>query len=194
MSNDDVKTKNALENAGKYLPIAIFILAAFILAKYINIASLKILLENNERLGYLICLIAFILLDISIIPSDPVTLLVIAWKGPLAAIILSTIGDTISGIVEYYIGDRISNIADFEKKKAKLPFHLDRLPMNSPLFLILARMLPGFGPKFVSLAGGIYEVPMTTYLWTALVANLLGAIVTVSGGYGLIKLFLNLFK
>jgi uncharacterized membrane protein YdjX (TVP38/TMEM64 family) len=80
-------------------------------------------------------------------------------------------------------------MTDFEKKKAKLPFSLGRLPVDSPVFLLLARMLPGFGTKFVSLAGGLYQVPMITYLWTTTVSNLIGAVFFVLGGYGLIKLF-----
>jgi len=47
--------------------------------------------------------------------------------------------------------------------------------MNSPLFLLLARMLPGFGSKFVSVAGGAFKVPFITYLWTTVAANLVGA-------------------
>lgn len=89
--------------------------------------------------------------------------------------------------MDFYVGKGVSNFADFEKMKAKLPFHLGQLPMNSPITLIVVRFLPGYGSKFISIAAGVYQVPMITYLWTALVANLIGAIVIVAGGYGLIK-------
>lgn len=49
-------------------------------------------------------------------------------------------------------------------------------------------MLTSYGSKFVSIAAGMYQVPFPTYLWTTLIANLMGAVVTVAGGYGLIKL------
>ncbi|MEN6436747.1 MAG: hypothetical protein ABFD58_13125 [Anaerolineaceae bacterium] len=49
-------------------------------------------------------------------------------------------------------------------------------------------MLPGFGPKFVSVVSGVYQVPMGTYLWTTVVANLLGAATIVLGGTGLLAL------
>jgi uncharacterized membrane protein YdjX (TVP38/TMEM64 family) len=49
-------------------------------------------------------------------------------------------------------------------------------------------MLPGFGTKFVSLASGVFHVPLFTYLWTTLAANFVGAIFVVFGGYGLINL------
>jgi uncharacterized membrane protein YdjX (TVP38/TMEM64 family) len=128
------------------------------------------------------------LLGVTPIPTEPITLLVLAWKGPLIAIILATVGNTAASYVEFCIGGTIGDLADFEKKKEKLPFHLSKLPINSPVFLLCARMLPGYGGKFVSIASGVYRVPMFTYFWTTFVANLIGAIVIVFGGYGLITL------
>lgn len=79
-------------------------------------------------------------------------------------------------------------MADFEKKKANLPFHLGRLPVDSPAFMILTRVLPGFGSKFIGIAGGLYKVSLWKYLWTSVVANALGAAVVVLAGTGLIAL------
>ncbi len=186
----DARGKSAWEKARTYLPLAVFIVGAFIFAKHFNAASFQAFLERYERFGSVLCLFAYVLLGVTPIPSEPVALLVIAWKGPVVAVILAVTGNTLSAIVEYYIGHSVGDLAEFEKRKAKLPLHLDRLPMTSPAFLILARMLPGYGSKFTSIAAGVYRVPMSTYLWTAVVANLLGAVVLVSGGYGLIKLFL----
>jgi len=181
--------KNAWEKARKYIPLALFVVAAFLLARYITLASLRELLEKNEELGLIVCLFAYVVLGVSLLPSEPVTLLVLTWIGPVAAVILSTFGNTLTAVVDFYIGKSVSDFADFEKMKAKLPFHLGRLPMNSPITLIVVRFLPGYGSKFISIAGGVYRVSMVTYIWTALVANLIGAIVIVTGGYGLIKVF-----
>jgi uncharacterized membrane protein YdjX (TVP38/TMEM64 family) len=103
-------------------------------------------------------------------------------------VLLAVIGNTLAAFAELLIGGSIGDISNFEQKKEKLPFHLEKLPINSPIFLLLARMLPGFGPKFVSLASGIFHVPLFTYLWTTLAANIVGAIFVVFGGYGLISL------
>ena len=181
--------KNAWEKARKYIPLALFVVAAFLLARYITLASLREFLEKNEELGLIVCLFAYVVLGVSLLPSEPVTLLVLTWIGPVAAVILSTFGNTLTAVVDFYIGKSVSDFADFEKMKAKLPFHLGRLPMNSPITLIVVRFLPGYGSKFISIAGGVYRVSMFTYLWTALVANLIGAIVIVIGGYGLINVF-----
>jgi len=181
-------SKNAWEKARKFIPMALFVAAAFVLTRYITLASLREFLEKYEQFGFIVCLFAYVVLGISILPAEPVTLLALAWKGPLVAILLSTFGNTLAAVVDFYVGRSVGDFADFEKMKAKLPFHLGRLPMNSPITLIVVRFLPGYGSKFIGVAGGVYHVPMLTYIWTALVANLIGAIVIVSGGYGLIHL------
>lgn len=177
------------EKQSKYLALALFVLVAIFFAFTFNIETFRAFLQRYEKFGLITCFFTYILLGVTPMPSEPVTFLVLAWKGPLYAILLATLGNTASAILEFYIGGSIGDLTDFEKKKEKLPFHLGQLPMDSPLFLILGRMLPGFGTKFVSIVGGIYRVSMFTYLWTTLVANLTGAIVVVLGGYGLSRLF-----
>jgi uncharacterized membrane protein YdjX (TVP38/TMEM64 family) len=176
------------EKIVKYLPLVIIIIGAIILAINFDISKLKGLLEKYEKFGIIICLFTYVILGLTVIPSEPVSILVLAWKGPAVAILLATIGNTLAAIVEFFIGGGIGDLANFEKKKEKLPFHLGKLPINSPAFLLLARMLPGFGPKFVSIVSGVYQVPMFTYLWTTIVANMLGAAVIVLGGSGLLEL------
>ena len=186
---DNVQKKNAWINISKYIALAVFIVMAFLIAKFYNIASLNQFFVMNEGLGYVICLFVYIVLDFTFIPNNAITLLVLAWMGPVAAVLLDTIGDTILALTDYYIGRKAGYVADLEEKKSKLPFHLGQIPIDSPTFLILGRMLPAIGPKFVSLTAGAYKVSIRTYLWTTVVANLIGAIFIVSGGYGLIKVF-----
>lgn len=186
---NDQTWKNFWEKLSKYIPLALFIVVAFIFARYFNTTAFKGFLDQHEKLGLIACLGAYVLLGVTVIPSDPITLLVITWKGPFVAILLAAVGNTLSSFVEFYIGRSIGDLADFEKQKEKLPFHLGRLPVNSPVFLIFARMLTSYGSKFVSISAGVYQIPLSTYLWTSLVTNLMGAVVSVLGGYGLLKLF-----
>ncbi|HMD90910.1 MAG TPA: VTT domain-containing protein [Anaerolineaceae bacterium] len=186
---DNVQKNNTWINISKYIALAIFIIMAFLIAKFYNIASLNQFFVMNEGLGYVICLFVYIVLDFTFIPNNAITLLVLAWMGPVAAVLLDTIGDTILAMADYFIGRKAGYVADLEEKKSKLPFHLGQIPIDSPTFLILGRMLPAIGPKFVSLTAGAYKVSIRTYLWTTVVANLIGAIFIVSGGYGLIKVF-----
>ncbi len=172
----------------KYVPLAIIVIGALLLAFNFDVSELDALLKKYAKFGILICLFAYVFLGITVIPSEPVSILVLAWKGPVVAILLATVGNTLAAIIEFYIGGGIGDLTDFEQKKGKLPFNLGKLPVNSPVFLLLARMLPGFGPKFVSVVSGVYQVPMGTYLWTTVVANLLGAATIVLGGTGLLAL------
>ena len=181
-------SKTTWERWGRYLAILLPIIGAVIFAARFDAGSLAIFLQTHEQVGIVIYPFVYLLLGLTIIPSEPVTLLVLAWKGPLVAILLATLGNTLAVMAEYFVGMGIKDLTDFEKKRDRLPFHLGHLPINSPVFLIFARMLPGYGSKFVSLACGVYHVPMSTYIWTAVVSNLIGAALIALGGTGLIHL------
>lgn len=168
--------------------MGLFFIFAIVFAFHFDVANMSKFLQKYENAGYLICLVVYILLGVTLIPSEPATLMILAWKGPFIAVLLAVIGNTLAAFAELLIGGSIGDFSNFEQKKDKLPFHLGRLPINSPIFLLLGRMLPGFGPKFISLASGVYCVPLFTYLWTTLAANLIGAVFVVFGGYGLISL------
>ncbi|HVP20584.1 MAG TPA: VTT domain-containing protein [Anaerolineaceae bacterium] len=191
MGNNTTHEENSRRKPGNYIHYILFALvlvAAFIFALHFNVSQLKDFLQKYEQFGVAIVLLVYAILGVTPIPSEPVTLLVLAWKGPVAAILLATVGNTLAAIVEFHIGSGVDDLTDFEKKKEKLPFHLGKLPINSPAFLILARMLPGFGSKFVSIVSGVYKVPLSTYLWTTVVSNLIGETIFVLSSYGLIGL------
>jgi uncharacterized membrane protein YdjX (TVP38/TMEM64 family) len=179
-------------NLQKYWPLLLFFAAAILFAFNFKLTAFQAFLDEHETLGIFACLAAYILLGVTPIPAEPITLLIVAWKGPLPAIIVAAVGNTAAAMAEYYLGGSIRDVTDFESRKASLPFHLNELPVNSPAFLIFGRMIPGFGTKFVSIAGGVYQVPMPTYLWTALVSNLIGAAFVGLGGYGIIEVVRNL--
>lgn len=183
------KPSFAWAKSRKITILTLLILLAVAFAFVFDIHQLEAFLQQHRTIGVLISLVVYGLLGLTLIPSEPLTLLLLSQIGPVAAITLATLGNTLAAIVEFYIGGSIGDMTDFEQKKDKLPFHLGRLPIDSPAFLLIARMLPGYGPKFVSIAGGIYQVPLSTYLWTALTANLLGAAVVVLSGYGIFELF-----
>jgi uncharacterized membrane protein YdjX (TVP38/TMEM64 family) len=185
---------NILESAvkkkwRKILPYALLALAAILIVANSTPDELRFLLEKSGNFGLVICLFAYLLLGLTPIPTALITLFVATWKGPIAATILASAGSTLSACVDYYVGGSISVPSDFEKKKEMLPFHLGCLPMDSPEFLLFARMLPAFGPKFTGIVSGMFKVPLLTYLWTTLAVNLLGAALLAFGGFGIIRLF-----
>ena len=122
------------------------------------------------------------------IPSEPLTVLLSTIFGPLSATLVAGSGNLLAAMVEYYLGAHIGAIADFQTRKAKLPLGLGRLPVDSALFLLGARMMPGYGPKLVSVLGGVYRVPILRYVWTAAIPTFVGAAVFAYGGAGLFSL------
>jgi len=144
------------------------------------------LVERNKEAGIGISLVVYALIGATVIPSEPLTLLLTAAYGPVLAIAVATVGTTLAALVEYFIGGSLGDLADFERRKEKLPFHLSQIPIDSPVFLFLGRMLPGFGSKFVSLACGVYNISLFTFVWTAVLSNLFGAAMVAMGGFGLL--------
>jgi phospholipase D1/2 len=139
--------------------------------------------------GPLAILAMYMLLGLSPIPSDPLTLINGAVYGPLGGAALALIGTTLASLVEYYLGTRIADAAHFEQRKGELPWGLDRLPVDSIWFLIGGRMITGAGSKLVSFISGVYRIRLVRYLWTTALANLFGSVVFALSGFGLLRIF-----
>ena len=118
-------------------------------------------------------------------PTDSFTVLCGALWGPLWGTLISWMGNNAAAVVEYFIGVSVGTATNLDLKNKKLPFGLDKVPVDSPWFLILGRLVPGFGGKMVSLLSGIYKVPLWKYIWTAAIGNLVGATILALSGYGL---------
>lgn len=170
--------------------IILFLLILVVISvSHLNLTMIQTVIQKNRPYSALISLLVYGLLGFTPVPSEPLTVFLASIDGPLFAMLVATTGNTLAALVEFFIGGSIGDISDFEKKKARLPFKLGRLPIDSPIFLLVGRMLPGFGPKFVSIVSGVYKVPIFTYIWTTLVSNLLGASIIAYGGFGLVNLF-----
>ncbi len=170
------------------LSITLAVLGGILIVSILKVESFQVILKTYEKFWLLICATIYPLLGLTFLPSEPLTLVIVAWKGPIIATVLATLGNTMAAVVEYYFGGSIGDLANFEKAKEKLPFGLGKLPFNSPKFLFIARLIPGFGAKFTSLYCGMLKVPMFDYLWTSMVPQLLGSSLLAFGGSEIIKL------
>lgn len=167
--------------------ITAVLILAIVLSKELNVV--RDFIKNSGWIGIVVSVLLYAFLGASPIPSEPLTVLITTSIGPLATTLVTGIGNLLSALIEYYLGHQISNASDFEKQREKLPFGLGKLPVDSPMFLIGARMIPGYGPKFVSVMAGMYKVPTQRYAWTAAVATFAGATIVSYGGIGLLNLF-----
>ena len=170
--------------------LIIVVLITFVLVVVISreMEGVRAFIARSGWIGMLVSLGLYTLLGASPIPSEPLTVLLSTIFGPLPATLLAGTGNLLAALLEYYIGERIGNVASFEQRREKLPFGIGRFPVDSAIFMIAARMLPGYGPKFVSLVCGMYRVPLWRYIWTAAIPTFLGAAIFAYGGFGLLHL------
>jgi len=175
---------------GTLISFGLVIIAIFVLIFFVSkeMEAVRAFILSSGWVGLIISVALYGLLGLSPIPSEPLTVLLSTVYNPLTATLVAGSGNMLAAVMEYLIGERISSIASFEDRKRHLPFGLGRFPVDSVPFLLAARMLPGYGPKFVSLLSGVYRVPMYRYLWTAAIPTFLGSAIFAYGGFGLIQL------
>ncbi len=149
----------------------------------------KAFIRSLGLAGPLAIVVLYAMLGASPVPADPLTLINGAVFGPLLGGLIAWIGTTLAALVEYYIGTRIGDAADFEEKRKDLPLGLGDMPVDSVWFLLGGRMLTSAGSKAVSFLSGIYSVSLWRYTWTTAASTLLGALLFALGGFGLLKLF-----
>jgi uncharacterized membrane protein YdjX (TVP38/TMEM64 family) len=153
-----------------------------------HLSEIEAYIADNGLWGILVCILLYGVLGLTFIPSEPITVLTGALFGPLIATVVAGIGNTLAAVIEYFLAARVTNMTNFVERKEKMPFGLGKLPVNSPSFLIFARMIPGVGPKTVSVLSGLYRVPIFRYTWTTAITTFLGAAIFAFGGFGLVHL------
>jgi uncharacterized membrane protein YdjX (TVP38/TMEM64 family) len=156
-----------------------------------DMSHVREFIRNSGWIGLGASLVIYALLGASPIPSEPLTIFIASVFGPLTATLIAGFGNFFAAMVEYYIGFRIGDITSFVERKEKLPLGLGKMPVDSPVFLIVGRQIPGYGNKFVSLAAGVYHVSLFTYIWTTLLTTLVGAAVFAYGGLEVIRLLFH---
>jgi uncharacterized membrane protein YdjX (TVP38/TMEM64 family) len=170
-----------------WIPIILAIGLSGFLAIYVadHAAAFESYIAEIGIAGPLISIVLQTVLGASPIPTEPLTMINGAVFGAMRGAFYSWVGYMFASLIEYYIGTRIGRASNFKDQREKLPFGLGRFPADSPWFLILARIVPGYGPKMVGIVGGMYHVPLWRYTWTAMIPNAIGALVFAYGGQGL---------
>jgi uncharacterized membrane protein YdjX (TVP38/TMEM64 family) len=163
--------------------VLIMILVGIVFTQDMN--YVRTFISKSGAWGVLVSILIYALLGLTLIPSEPLTLFIGALFGPWLAMMIAGTGNTLSAFVEYYLGTHIGTATNFVEQKKKLPFGLGNMKVDSPLFLIGARMIPGYGPKVVSMMAGIYHVPLLRYLWTTAIPIFAGAALFAFGGRGI---------
>jgi len=137
----------------------------------------------------LVALIFYVGLAATPISTDPLTIVLGSIYGPLIGTGIAWVGNTLSNMLEYYIGANINKKTNFDQIKDNLPLGLNILPVYSPIFLIFGRLIPFYGGKIVSILAGVYRVPLSRYVWTTVIVNIIGSVILSYGGFQLVTLF-----
>jgi uncharacterized membrane protein YdjX (TVP38/TMEM64 family) len=169
--------------------ILAMILIAVIATK--DMDGIKTFITRSGYWGLPIVVAIYGVMGATVIPSEPLTVIISTLFNPLLATIVAGLGNTLAAVIEYYLGSKLSDAASFDEKRHQLPLGLGKLPVESPVFLMAGRMIPGYGPKLVSVVAGMYKVPITRYIWTTAIPTFIGAALFAYGGYGLISLFIH---
>ena len=171
----------------QWAPIILSIAISAALAFYVasHVSELEHFITRIGIAGPLISIALQTVFGASPIPTEPLTVINGAVFGPFRGAFYSWIGYMLASVIEYFIGTRVRHAANFEDQQKKLPLGLSRFPADSPWFLTLARVIPGYGPKVVGIMGGMYHVPLWRFIWTAAIPNAIGALVFAFGGHGL---------
>ena len=175
-------------NIIRALLIVIIVGIAILVSINYSMADVQSYIKRYPSHTILISLGVYVSFGLTFLPSIPLTLFIAVLIGPLQAIIVATIGNTIAALLEYQVGKTLGDVFDFEKIKAKLPFGLAKLPIKSPYFLLAARTIPA-GTRGFSVVCGAYHVPLLSYTWTTFTMYLISSIVLVYGSVIVLNFF-----
>ncbi len=139
-------------------------------------------IRGTGILGPIVSIVLFGILGLSPIPSEVLAAIMGVVYQPILGTLIAFIGNMVASWIEYYVGGHLAKVTDFEERRSRMPFGLSRFPANSPLFLIFTRIIPGYGPKMVGIIGGLYNVPLWRYTWTAAIPIFLGSALFAVGG------------
>jgi uncharacterized membrane protein YdjX (TVP38/TMEM64 family) len=173
------------DNYLKFLGLIIILAIAIWGSMKFDFEEIKPIIRQNQGQAIIISLVIYVVFGFTFLPSVPLTLFIAVLIGPFQAAVVAALGNTLAAVFEYQIGKTVGDVVAFEEVKKKLPFGLNKLPVDSPLFLLGARSIPA-GSRTFSVVCGAYQVPMPTYLWTT---SLMYFVTSSFLAYGGSKLF-----
>jgi len=168
----------------------LFIIAVFALL-ILKRSEITNLIHQSGELAPYISTILLAVLGPTPIATDPILILISISYGPLVGVIVGTIGNTLAMFFEYFVGYRLYKEYKPKLPKNKITRWFYSLPIESPWFLLLGRMIPGYGTKVISLIAGSYKINLKLYLWTSFLSALFGAIITSYGGFSIVEYFVK---
>jgi len=129
-----------------------------------------------------------IIVALSPIPSDIISIANGAVYGFVTGTVLSWFAWWIAAILEFGLGYRVRTDLHIVDHTEKIPKWMRRFPVSHPLYLIGARQIPWIGGHITSFVPGASGVPLKRFVWCSAIAVIPGAIVMAAIGAGLMRL------
>lgn len=129
-----------------------------------------------------------VIVALSPIPSDVISIANGAVYGFVWGVALSWLGWWIAAILEFGLGYRVRADFQFDKHTGRIPKWLRRFPVEHPVYLIAARQIPWAGGHLTSFIPGASGVSLRRFLWCSAIAVIPGAIVMSAIGAGLMRM------
>ncbi len=86
--------------------------------------------------------------------------------GPLFGSLINAVGLVLAALFGYWINRHASRLLDLDSYLERLPAWVKRFPVGSPPFLILVRVIPGFGGTVATATAAAFRVPVWRHVWT----------------------------
>jgi len=86
--------------------------------------------------------------------------------GPVWGSVVNAIGIVLAAVIGYVVALRTSRLLDIESTVGRLPGWVRRFRLGSPLFLIVVRIIPGFGGTIATQTAAALRVPLFRQIYT----------------------------
>lgn len=167
----------------RILSLSLFVIMFYLLIDRAD--EIKKLLENGGVWTPILGIITLALLGPTPVATEPIIILLAVSYSPFWGMVIGAVGNTLAMLIEYSVAYKLAEIFDYQKEKKRLPKFLRKIPANNIYFLIIGRMVPGYGSKIISLIAGAEKVDMKLYFWTSLISGIFGAFIISYGGFGI---------
>lgn len=114
--------------------------------------------------------------------TDALAIMNGAIFGPLWGSVINAVGIVIAAAIGYWINRHASTLLDLDAALARLPAWVKRFRIGSPMFLIVVRVIPGFGGTVATASAAAFRVPIWIHIFTmSIVAIPLCTILAIFG-------------
>lgn len=171
-----------------YLLFVVVVVGTLVGGWLLSNYGVQVVRQSFGKWAPLVTVPIHIIVALSPLPSDVVSIANGAVYGFAAGTGLSWFAWWIAAILEFGLGYRVRADFHFEDHANRIPKWLRQFPISHPVYLIGARQIPWIGGHITSFVPGASGVQLKRYIWCSALAVIPGSIVMAAIGAGLMQL------